>query len=289
MSPGTDLVVVAGIEASPEVAEFLPDNLPELVGDLESEIARSRANAKSIEIVDDESCATAENVLKEIVGQRKALKAERVSLTKPRKDAAEAVKGRYDEIDASFKEAEEELRKTVGDWRAEKEKARREEQERLERERAERERMQREAREREEAAARERAEKAAREAREAAELAAEDGDDEMQALADEAVIEAQEAATAADAIAALPVIDLPTPVVPVAETAGGISGRTKREAFVVDRSLLPENLPDGTPLIVIDMVALRRWMNEQWTATGEPPVLAGAKFERVPDGLAVRS
>lgn len=260
--------------------------------EVDREVAQARAQAEAMQVHDDASRDQAAEVLREIKRRGKAAGAERVALTKPLNDHVREINRKFKEAAAPYDEADRILREKVDGYEAEQERIRKAEEERLRKEREERERKAREAREAQERAERERREQAERDAREAAQIAQEARDEEERAqaeeLAEEARQKAEEAKTAESAIQQLPDVKLPDAVVPAAPKAEGISNRTKREAFVVDRSKLPDALPDGTPLVVVDMVALRRWMNEQWTANDEPPELPGAEFKRVPDGLAVR-
>jgi hypothetical protein len=258
---------------------------------VEAEVAAAKAAAEAIEVVDQASADNAAELLREIARRKKAAKALHKELKAPILDAGRTLDGKLKEWTAPLDAADEIVRPKLGTYTAEQERIRREEEARLEAERQERERKAREAREAQEAEERRKREQAEKEAREAEEEArkAKDAEDRAaaEALAEEARIKAQEAAVAEQAIASLPDVQLPKAVVESAPRQEGISGRTKREAFITDRAALPDTLPDGTPLIVVDMVALRRWMNERWTETGEPPELPGAVFERVPDGLSV--
>jgi hypothetical protein len=229
--------------------------------------------------------------LRLIKGRLKAAEAERVELTKPLLDTKKKIDKRIKDAVAPYGEAFEVVEKKLATYTAEQDRIRREEEARLEAERQERERKAREAREAQEAEERRKREQAEADRREAEQIAQEATDEKerkaFEEIAAEAKAKADEAAVAESAVAALPDVQIPVAVVPVAPKQEGISARTKREAFIDDRAALPNFLPDGTPLIVVDMVALRRWMNEQWTETGEPPELPGARFERVPDGLSV--
>lgn len=257
------------------------------------EVAAAKAQAEALQVVDQASADQCAALLRGIARRRKAAEAERKALKEPVLEAGRRIDGLFKDAMGPFDAVDGVARRKLNDYNAERERIRREEEERLERERQERERKAREARERQETEEREKRERAEREHREAEEEArkAKDAEDKAaaEALAEEARQKAEEARTAESAIASLPEVSLPKAVVEAAPKQEGISGRTKREAFITDRSKLPETLPDGTPLVVVDMVALRRWMNERWTATGEPPMLPGAEFKRVPDGMAVRS
>lgn len=272
---------------------LMPADVDARAAQVEREVAAAKAQAEAIEVVDQAGADNAGELLREIARRGKAAEKERVELTKPLLETKKRIDQKFKDAMAPFAAADEIVRKKLGAWQAEQERIRREEEERLERERQERERKAREARERQEAEERRKREQAEADRREAEEIAREARDEEERAqaeeLAAEAKAKAEEAGVAERAIASLPEVSLPKAVVEAAPRQEGISGRTKREARVVDRAALPEFLPDGTPLIVVDMVAARRWMNERWTETGEPPELPGMVFERVPDGMAVRT
>jgi hypothetical protein len=260
--------------------------------EVERQVAEARAQAEAIQVRDQAEADVAAEYLREIRRRQKAAEAERVELTKPLLDTKKKIDKRIKDAVAPYDEAFDVVQGRLGTYTAEQERIRQEEEARLEAERQERERKAREARERQEAEERAKRDQAEAEYEEAAQLAREaaDGEDReaAESLATEAAEKVDDAFVAEQAIASLPEVSLPKAVVPSAPRQDGISGRTKREATITDRAALPEFLPDGTPLIVVDMVALRRWMNERWTETGEPPELPGAKFERVADGMAVR-
>lgn len=261
------------IEANP----FLPDNLPARKVDVDAEVAEARAKAESIQVTNQEEAKAALDLSKELNRQMKAIEDERVSLTKPRKDAAEEIKRRFDEMKAGHAAVDKIVRGKLSSYQAEEKRKAEERQRKAE---EERQRVEAEAR-----AKREAAEKAEREA-EQMRREEQDAEDAKAAaeLAAEARRDAERAQVTEQAIQSLP------PDAPAAAPAlSGFSERTKREAFVVDRAKLPDTLPDGTPLVVVDMVALRRWMDLQWTATGNAPELPGAEFKRVPAGTSVRT
>jgi flagellar biosynthesis GTPase FlhF len=278
---------MTGTEVAPaEVQEFLPTDLDQLVGGGEEAVARARALAESIQVDDEESAEAATALLRTVIAERKAIEKKRVSLTKPRKDAAELIKGRFDEVIAPFKEVEDVLRGTVKTYLDDVERKRQEEQARLDREREERERLEREKREAEEAAARKAQADKEREAQEARELAAEDP--ELALLAEETAAEAAEATTAAEAISSLP-----DPTLPRAEVAAPVkpegAGTSEHWEFeVTDIGLLPDHLPDGTPLKAVLTAALRQYMHDTIKATGKPPEMPGVEFKKT-SRLAVRA
>lgn len=261
------------VEANP----FLPDDLPQLIGSVEEEVAHARELAESIEVTDATQVEAAVKSSQEFNRRIKAIEAERVSLTKPRKDAAEEIKRRFDEVKAPYEAADKIVRDKVGAYNAEQKRKAEEEQRRLEEQRREAEA--------EAAAERKAAEEAEREATELAKEAEDDGDVQAaQELAEEAKRDAQGAQVIEQAVQSLP------PQAPAAAPKlDGFSERTKWEAFVTDEAALPDKLPDGTPLKLVDMVALRRYGNEVRKTTGSPPKLPGAEFKQVPAGTAVRT
>jgi hypothetical protein len=267
-APGTDVI---------EVNPFLPDDLPDLIGGVEEEVARAQELAESIEVGDDAQVKAALKCSQEFNRRLKAIEDERISLTKPRKDAAEEIKRRFDAVKAPYKAADKVIRDKISAHNAEERRKAEEEQRRIE--------EQRRKAEAKAVAERQAAEKAEREAAELAQEAEDDGDVRAaQELAEEAKREAQSAQVMEQAVQSLP------PQAPaVAPKLDGFSERTKWEAFVTDEAALPDRLPDGTPLKVVDMVALRRHMNEVRNATGSPPTLPGAEFKQVPSGTAVRT
>lgn len=273
--------------------ELVPADVDARAAEVERQVAEARGQAEAIQVRDPAEADQAAALLRQIAARRKAAEAERKELTGPLDEAKRRIMQKFKDAMAPYDEVDEIVREKVGEYQAEQDRIRQEEEARLEAERRERERLARETREKQEAeerAKREQAEKEQREAEEEARKAQDAADAEAAAqLAEEARQKAEEAKTAEAAISSLPEVSLPKAVVEVAPKLDGVSSRTKREAFVTDRSKLPDTLPDGTPLIVVDMVALRSWMNAQWTATGEAPELPGAEFKRVPDGQAVRA
>jgi hypothetical protein len=278
---------VTGTELVPaEVQEFLPADLDQLVTSGEGDVARARALAESVQVDDEESAETATALLRKVIAERKAIEKKRVSLTKPRKDAAELIKGRFDKVIAPFKEVEDVLRGTVKTYLDEVERRRQEEQARLEREREERERQEREKREAEEQAAREAQAAKEREAAEARELAAEDPD--LEELAEETAAEAAEASTAAEAISSLPDPTLPRAEVAAPAKPEGAGTSAHWEFEVTDIRQVPDFLPDGTPLKSILTAALRQYMHDTVKETGKPPEMPGVEFKKA-SRLAVRA
>jgi hypothetical protein len=278
-APGTDVTEATTTElvVPAEFAEFVPDDLPHSTEAIEVWVQRAREQAEALEIETEEDAQKAVDLTKEFKREIDRFEQERLDLTKPRKDAAEFIKAQFDKAKAPFEEHNAVVVKEIDNWRAAKK-----------REAEERQRKAEEERQRVEAEARRKREAAEKAEREAEQMRREEKNTEdakaAEELAAEARRDAERAQVTEQAIQSLP------PDAPVsAPTLSGLSDRTKREAFVIDRSLLPDTLPDGTPLVVVDMVALRRWMNQQWSATGNPPSLPGAEFKRVPDGSSVRA
>lgn len=263
---------------APAYAEFLPDNLPDLEESIEEKVAEARRLAESIEVTNEGEAKDAQKLAAEINRQRKAIEDERLSLSKPRKDAAEEIKRRYDAVKAPFNEADKIVRDKIKVWQdAEEEKAR-ERQRKID---EERKRVEDEAR-----AKREAAEKAEREA---AELAAESDDVDDQAVADELAAEARREAETA-AVTETAIQSLPPDKPAEAPALAGFSQPKRLVATVVDLASAPDYLPDGTPLKVVDEVALRKWGLAQEKANGgNLPELPGCKFERKATGTRVGS
>jgi colicin import membrane protein len=273
--------------------DLVPVNEDAQVAEVERQVAQARAQAEAVQVRDPAEANVAGELLKEIARRKKAAEAERKELVNPLNATVKRINQKFKDAAAPYDEADRIVREKVSIYQAEQDRIRKEEEDRLEAERVERERIANEAREKQEAEARakrEQAEKEEREAEEERQKAKNEADREAaEKLAAEAREKAQEAQTAEAAIASLPEVQLPKAVVEAAPKIDGISSRTKREVFVTDKSLLPETLPDGTPLVVVDMVALRGWMNKRWTETGQPPELPGAEFKKVPAGSAVRT
>jgi hypothetical protein len=271
-APGTDVV------EAPAYAEFLPDNLPTLEQAVEEKVAEARKLAESIEVTNEEEAKKARDLAQEINRQKKAIEAERVSLSKPRKDAAEEVKRRYDAVKAPFEEADKIVRDKLKAWQdAEEEKAR----ERKRKIDEERKRVEEEAR-----AQREAAEEAEREAED---LASGSDDFDDQQVAEELAAEARREAEAA-AVTETAIQSLPPDAPPAAPALEGFSTPKQLVAEVVDLAAVPDYLPDGTPLRLVDMTALRKWGLAQEKANGGVlPELPGCKFERKATGTRVGS
>jgi hypothetical protein len=258
------------------MAEFLPADLSTLAEDVEAKVARARRLAETIEVTNAEEAAKARDLAIEINRTRKEIDAKRLALTKPRKDAAEEIKRVFDKARAPFDEVDEVVRKKLATYQAEREEEARERQRKID---EERERVEAEARQKREAA--EKAE------REAAALKIEDADD--QAVADELAAEARRDAEAA-AVTETAIQSLPPDTPPAAPALAGFSQPKKWQAEVVDFAAVPDRLPDGTPLKVIDEVALRKWMLAVVKENGGvAPELPGCKFERKAAGTRVGS
>ncbi len=264
MSTGTDLV---------------PADTDAAVDDVQRQVAVARAQAEAIEVHDEESATLATGVLRDIQRRRKAAEAKRREYVDPLNATVKQINADFKAAMAPFEEADEIVRRKVQGWTDEQERVRQEEAARLERERQEREQKIRQQREAQEAQTRAEQEAREKEAREAEELATEDPD--LQVLADEAREKAQEAATAADAIAALPEVELPTAVVQAPAKPEGISTPKRWEFTIVDPSEVPDEFK------VVDEVALRKHMRDVVKDTGKPPEVTGVEFEQVA-GLAVR-
>jgi hypothetical protein len=263
----------ADVVERPEMADFLPASLPERSGEVAAEVAAAREQVESIEITNEEGARVALAFSQEINRRMKAIEAERVSLTKPRRDAAAEIKRVYDEMKAPYSEADAVIRGKISTWqKGEEEKA------------AEAQRLIDEERERVEAKARADREAAERAAKEAADLAAEANDEEDAAAAAELQAEAQRDAERAG-VTEQAIGSLPAQAPVAAAKLSGFSRPKVLVAKVVDFDLLPDTLPDGTPLKVVDMVALRQWGLDQSKASGgEVPELPGAKFTREETG-----
>jgi hypothetical protein len=270
-SPSSELVV------PPEIAEFVPDGLPSTLEPIEVWVERAREAVAGLKIETEEDAQEAAKLLKTFAAEVKRFEENRVALTKPRKDAAEFIKAQFDKAKAPFQQADADLRNRLAAWREAEAEKRREEQRRID---EERQRVEAEARARREAA-----EKAAREA--AALAAEEEGEDADVAaeLAADAQREAQQASVVEQAVQSLPTQG---PV--AAPKLDGFIQREQWEPEVVDFDELPNALPDGTPLKVVDLSALRKWMHAELKENGGvAPVLPGARFEKRPAGTAVRT
>jgi hypothetical protein len=284
MSPSTDLVPVDQIPE--EVRRYVPADLPSSTEAIEVWVARAREQAESIQIKTDEDAEAVGKLLKTYASEKKHFDEERVGHTKPLKDAAEYTKAAFDKAKSPIDEAEGVLREKLTAYLAKRKQEEREEQERLDREAEEREEKMRAEREAEEKAKREAAEDAQKLAREAEEIAAEDP--ELQELVDETRDDAEAARLDADATSALPDPTVPRSHVAPAAKPSGISAPERWVAEVTDITQLPDFLPDGTPLKAVVTSALNGYMHDTIKATGQPPVMPGAKFEKKV-GLAVRA
>lgn len=280
-APEAEVVGQAVVELTREqvaMEPFLPDDLLQRTGDLEQEVTRARELANGVEVTNPEQAQVAVELTKRLAREKKAIEAERVNLTKPRRDAAEEIKSRYDELKAPIEEAEGIVRKALAGYQAEQDRIAKE-----------RKRLEDEERHRVEAEARAKREAAERAEREAAQLAAESKRaEDVQAaeeLAAEARRDAEKAGVTEQAIQSTP------PSKPAAAPKlAGFSTPERWEADVVDFAALPDTLPDGTPLKVVDTVALRKWMLDQVRVNGGvAPDLPGAKFEKRAGGSSVRT
>ncbi|HSC20271.1 MAG TPA: hypothetical protein VLC07_00920 [Solirubrobacterales bacterium] len=280
MSAGVEIVEAASTELviPEEFAEFVPDGLPTTVEKVEVWVARAKETVAAIEINSEEEAKRANELLKTYAREAKRFEDERVDLTKPRKDAAEFIKAHFDRASAPFLEAKADLKARLKAWQDAEAEKRREAQRRIEEERR---RVEEEAR-----TAREAAEQAAVEA---AGMAAEAEGEEDAAVAAELAAEARRDAERAGVTEqAIQAVPAQAPV--SAPKLDGFVNREQWEAEVVDFAALPDTLPDGTPLKVVDTSALRTWMYAQLKANGGvAPELSGAKFEKRPAGTSVRS
>lgn len=279
-APGTDVVETASTEliVPEEFAEFVPDGLPHTVEEIEVWVKRARETVAALTIETEEDAKQANELLKTYTAEAKRIESERVELTKPRKDAAEFIKGQFDKVKAPFHEASSDLKARLKAWQDAEEAKRREAQRLID---EARERVEREAQ-----AKREAAEKAEREAQElAAEAQAEEDAKAAADLAAEARRNAERAGVTEQAIASLPAQSPPPP-----PKLDGFVNREQWEPEVVDFAALPDTLPDGTPLKLVNDPALRKWMYAQLKVNGGvAPELPGAKFEKRPAGTSVRT
>jgi hypothetical protein len=276
-APGTEVAEVDVLEGiAPEVREFIPDTVPAKAVAAEAEVAEARAKAETIIVDDRASAEAALEFVKALKRQASAIEAESKSLRKPRKDAAEEIKRRYDAMRAPFDEVIAVVTKKVADQKQKEDHEAAERQRAVE---AEQRRIEEEARVKREAA-----ERAEREARELAEEEdTPDGAAIAEQLAAEARAEAESAAVVEDAIASVPAGS------PAAAPAlKGFSTPKRWVAEVTDITLLPDFLPDGTPLKAVVMSALNAHMHAVIKATGNPPEMAGAEFRQT-SGSQVRS
>lgn len=230
------------------------------------------------EFVPEEDAKRANELLKTYTAESERFESERVELTKPRKDAAEFIKGQFDKAAEPFLKASSDLKTRLEAWQDAEAEKRREAQRLIDEERA---RVEAEAQ-----AKREAAEKAEREAADlAAEAEAEEDAKAAAELAAEARRDAERAGVTEQAIQSLPAQASPPP-----PKLDGFVNREQWEPEVVDFSALPDTLPDGTPLKVVDTTALRKWMHAQLKVNGGvAPELPGAKFEKRPAGTTVRT
>lgn len=278
-TPPTEVADQTVAELTPEqvaMQPFLPDDLPQRTRDLEAEVARARELANGVEVTNPEQAAEAVELTKRLARERKAIEAESVERRKPRRDASEEIKSRYDALKEPIEEAEAIVRKVLEGYQAERDRIAKEKQ-RLEE--AERARVEAEAR-----AKREAAEKAEREAAELAAEAKSKEDAEAAAeLAEEARRDAEKAGVTEQAIASTP------PSKPAAAPKlAGFSIPKPWTPIVTDPTLVPDTLPDGTPLKVIDMVAARKYMHAYLDANGgQPPVVPGFEFKQIARGSSV--
>lgn len=271
-APGTDVVEPTTTElvVPTEFAEFVPDDLPRSKEAVEVWVARAKETVATIEINTEEDAEAARDLLQEYAREEKRFEEERVALTKPRKDAAEFIKKKFDGAKQPFAEAKADLSQRLKDWVDANEKEQREAQRVREEERR---RVEQEAR-----AKREAAEKAEREAAQMA-AEAETPDDAAVAakLEAEAKREAERASVTEQAIGSLP----NQPPVSKPKLAG-FSTRKRWVRKSVDKTQLPSEY------LMPDLGAIDGAMREAVKETGGPPEIPGVVFEQV-EGTAVRT
>jgi hypothetical protein len=268
-------------KAPPTMEDFLPANLPDRERELEAEVSDAKAKAEAIQVTNEDEARVALEASKEINRRLKAIEVESKELRSPRRQAADEIKRRFDALAAPFKAADAEIRDKLGTFKAEQDRKQREAEEKARRETEERERIAREERLRQEAEAAERARKAEEDAQAARELVEEEASEDAAELAAEAQVKAHEARVAESAIQGLPEPSMPVQAVPAAPKLDGFSTPKHWVATVIDFDALPDMLPDGTPLKVVDETALRKWMYAQVKANGGvAPELPGAEFKQ---------
>lgn len=279
-APGTEVVereVAAGMEdIAPEVREFVPATIPAKAEEVEAKVARAREQAETIVVDDQQSAEAALEFVKSLTRLEKDLEAERKALTKPRKDAAELIKGRYDDMRAPVLAVIDTVKATIKVWKDEEDRKAAERQRAVEAEQA-----------RIEAEARAKREVAEREEREARELAEEDESPDAAAIAEQLASEARAEAESA-AVVEQAIQSVPAGSPAAAPKLKGFSTPQRWVAEVTDITLLPDFLPDGTPLKQVVMSALNAHMHATLKATGKPPEMPGAEFKQV-SGSQVRS
>jgi hypothetical protein len=268
-APGTDLAEV-------EMVQLIPDSIPAKAEEVEAEVTRARAQAETIVVDDRESAESALEFVKALKRQAADIEAESKSLRKPRKDAAEEIKRRYDDMKAPFTEVIAVVTEKV---RVQKQKE--------DDEAAERQRRAEEEQRRVEAEARKKREAAEQEEREARELAEEEETPDAAAIAEQMAAGARSNAESA-AVVEKAIQSVPAGSSAAAPKLKGFSTPERWIAEVTDITKLPDFLPDGTPLKQVVMSALNAHMHATLKATGKPPEMPGAKFEQKA-GLAVRS
>jgi len=266
----------AEVAEAPELVELIPASVEDRTAEFEREVAKAREMAEAIPVTDEEEARKALEFAQGLKRQAKEIEEERISLTKPRKDAAEEIKRRYDAVKAPFAEAEGVVLGKLGKFQRKREDEARERQ-RVEEE--ERRRIEEEAR-----AKREAAEKAEREAAELAAEAADQGDTEAAAeLEAEARRDAERAAVTEQAIQSLPA-ERPA----AAPSLDGLATPKRWEPVLTDLAKVPTYLPDGTPLIEVRTGPLRAYMYAHLKEHGCPPEVPGFEFRQV-TGTQVRT
>jgi hypothetical protein len=271
-APGTGVAEVEPIE----LVQLIPDSIPAKAEEVEAEVADARAKAETIVVDDQESAESALEFVKALTRQERAIEAESKSLRKPRKDAAEEIKARYDDMKAPFSAVIETVRGTIKAWKDEEDRKAAERQRAVEEEQR---RIEEEARAKREAA--ERAE------REAEELAAEEEGPDAAAIAEQLAAEARADAERA-AVTEKAIQSVPTGSPAAAPALKGFSTTNRWVAEVTDITQLPDFLPDRTPLKQVVMSAMNAHMHAVIKATGKPPEMAGAEFKQA-SGSVVRT
>lgn len=264
--PGTD---VAEVEA-PELVQLIPDDIPAKAEAVEAEVAEARAKAETIVVDDQESAEAALKFVQALTRQEREIEAESKSLRKPRKDAAEEIKARYDDMKAPFTAVIDTVRTTIRAWKDEEDRKAAERQRIVEEEQA---RVEREAREKREAA--ERAE------REAEELAEEEEGPDAAAIAEQLKAEARADAERAGVVEKA-IQSVPAGSPAAAPALKGFSTPKRWQIKSIDASQLPAEY------LMPDEKAITEAMREGVREIKRPPEIPGVVFEQV-TGSSVRT
>jgi hypothetical protein len=277
-APGTEVLEATpnGEVAEVELVELIPASIPAKAEEVVAEVAAARAKAETIVVDDRESAEAALEFVKALKRQTGAIETETKSLRKPRKDAAEEIKRRYDGMQAPFNEVIAVVTEKV---RVQKEKE--------DAEAAERQRLVEEEQARIETEARQKREAAEREEREARELAEEEDTPDAAAITEQMAADAHANAERA-AVVELAIQSVPAGSPAAAPALKGFSTPKRWVAEVSDITQLPYTLPDGTPLLQVIQSALTAHMHAVIKVTGQPPEMPGAEFKQV-SGSSVRT